>query len=253
VLNLVDLSGKTFFVAGASSGIGKQTAITLSRLGARLILVARREDKLQETFQSLEGEGHAYYCADLADVDGIEELIKKVISENGKLDGMVYSAGITMNVPFNQLKPEKIKNLFDINFFAYCECVRQITKKGRFNEGMRIVAVSSAASFRGDKAREAYSASKAAMDGATRCLAKELSEKGICINTVAPALTATEMYENYRQESGSNGADEEILKRQYLGLARTEDVANAIAFLISPAARFITGITLPVDGGMTTS
>ena len=91
------------------------------------------------------------------------------------------------------------------------------------------------------------------MDSAVRCMAKELAEKEICINTVAPSMTATELYNRYVEKYGEDSeTNRELLTRQYLGIAQPQDIANAIAFLISPAARFITGITMPVDGGLTT-
>lgn len=252
--NLIDLTGKKILVTGASSGIGKQVAITLSQLGAEIVLVARREEKLQETQSLLEGKRHAYYIADLSRIAEIEELIKKIVSEQGKLDGMVYAAGVGISMPLMQFKPEKVQQVFNINYFGFVECVRQLCRKGRFNEGMRIVGISSIASMRGDKSHMAYSGSKAAMDGSVRCIAREVADKGICINTVAPAMTATEMYEKYKEKYGEDsGSNQDLLKRQYLGIAKTDDVANAVAFLISPAARFITGICLPVDGGFTSN
>lgn len=250
--NLVELKNRLIVVVGASSGIGKQTAITLSQIGARIVLIARREEKLQETLGLLEGSGHCYYCADVSDTGNIEALVKQLVKERGPVDGLVYAAGVSTSMPLAQFKPEKVKMLFDINFFGFLEMVRQISKKGRFNEGMRIVGISSIASFCGDKAHTAYSASKSAMDSAVRCMAKELADKGICLNTVAPAMTATEMYKAYLKNYGEDSeSNKELLKRQYLGIAETEDIANAVAFLLSKAARFITGVTLPVDGGTT--
>ena len=226
----------------------------LSHEGVECVLVARREDKLGETLRELEGDGHCVYPMDLSQLDGIDALVKRIVAEQGKLDGMVFSVGMTGSMPINLLKPEKLQKLFTLNFFSFIEAVRQVTRKGRFNEGMRIVGVSSVSSMCGDKAHTAYAASKAAMDSAVRCLANELADKGICINTVAPSMTATEMY--YEDYLAKNGADSEanrkILSRQYLGVAETTDVANAIAFLLSPSSKFITGITLPVDGGYTT-
>lgn len=252
--SFIDLTDKKIIVAGASSGIGKKTAILLSRLGARMILIARREDRLLEVKNSLEGDGHACYVGDLSDVGSIEELVKKIVTEQGKVDGLVYAAGVNTSMPLNAFKPEKVQEVFNINYFGFVEFVRQICRRGRFNEGMRIVGISSAASIRGDKSHLAYSGSKAAMNASVRCIAKEVADKGICINTVAPAMTKTEMYsqyvKGYGEESGSN---DDLLKRQYLGLAEADDIANAIAFLISPAARLITGMTLPVDGGLTTN
>ncbi len=250
---LIDLSNRRILVIGASSGIGKQTAITLSQVGARLSLVARNEEKLKATLDSLEGEGHDYFISDIGAVDTIEPLIKEIVAKDGPLDGLVYTAGLGTALPLIQSKPEKVQDTFNVNFFGFFEVVRQISRKGRFNPGMRVVGVSSCASLSGEKTKAIYSASKAAMDSAVRCMAKELAEKGICINTVAPAMTATELYSYYVAKYGEDSeTNKELLNRQYLGIAQPQDIANAIAFLISPAARFITGITMPVDGGYTT-
>ena len=252
-MNLVDLTGKRILVVGASSGIGRQTAITLSQIGARLTLIARNEEKLRQTMQELEGGGHDYFLADVSEVGMIEALIKEIIAKEGPLDGLVYSAGVGTAIPLMQSKPEKVRDAFEVNFFGFFEMVRQVAKKGRFHPGMRIVGVSSCASLRGDKSKAIYSSSKAAMDSAVRCMAKELAEKNICINTVAPSMTATELYDHYIEKYGEDSeTNHELLARQYLGIARPQDVANVIAFLISPAARFVTGITMPVDGGLTT-
>lgn len=251
--NLIDLSNRRILIIGASSGIGKQTAITLSGIGAILTLVARNESKLRETQGTLAGAGHDYFCADVSEVDRIEELIKQIVAKNGPLDGLVYAAGIGTAIPLMQSKPEKVQDAFNVNFFGFLEIVRQAARKGRFNSGMRIVGVSSCASLRGDKSKAIYSSSKAAMDSAVRCMAKELAEKGICINTVAPSMTATELYNKYIEKYGEDsGTNKDLLSRQYLGIAEPQDIANVIAFLISPAARFVTGITMPVDGGLTT-
>lgn len=252
--NLIDLTGKRVIIAGASSGIGRQTAITLSEVGADVVLIARRENLLQELMTHLTGNGHSYYCADLSLLDLIEPLIKQIVKEHGPIDGFVYSVGISKTTPLKLATPEKVKNMFDINFYPFFELTRQICKKGRYNEGLRIVGISSIASVRGNKAQELYAMTKAAMDATTRCLAQELADKGICLNTVAPAMIYTDMYNKYVTNFGEESeATQDMLKRQYLGLGKAEDVANAIAFLVSPAARFITGIMLPVDGGRTAS
>lgn len=249
----IDFSGKKIVIVGASSGIGRQTAVTLSSLGAQLILIARREDKLKETIALLDGEGHCCYPFDISDLDRADELYRQIKDDHGGVDGLVYCAGVNTTLPLQQMKPGKIKETFEINFFAFVETVRQITRRGRFNEGMRIVAVSSNAAIRGDKAHTAYSASKAAMNSAIRCMAKELADKGIRINAVAPAVTNTEIYARYAAESEMSGSADALLARQYLGLIEPSDIADAIAFLLSPAARMITGITLPVDAGLSTS
>lgn len=249
--NLIDFTGKKIIIAGASSGIGKQTAITLSTIGAQLIMIARREVKLEETLKLLQGEGHSFYSADLSDLNCIEELFKKINIEHGAVDGLVYCVGTNSTVPIQQLKPNKLQEIFQINFFSFIETVRQVVRRGRYNEGMRIVAVSSNASLRGDKAHTAYSASKAAMNAAVRCLAKELAAKKIYVNSIAPAMTNTEIYKQYASEAVDS--EKALMERQYLGLIEPEEVAESIAFLLSSASKKITGITLFVDGGLSTN
>ena len=141
--NLIDLSDKRILIVGASSGIGKQTAITLSQVGAKLSLVARNEEKLQMTMGELEGESHDYYISDVSNVNAIESLIKDVVTINGPLDGLVYAAGVGTALPLMQSKPEKVQDTFKVNFFGFFEVIRQVARKTRFNPGMRIVGVSS--------------------------------------------------------------------------------------------------------------
>lgn len=246
---LIDLSNKKILVVGASQGIGAQVACTLSKLGAQIILSARNEEKLKGVMERLEGEGHSYYCMNVRELEKIEAYVKEIVEKTGPLDGMVYCAGITDNRPLAMSKYLFVENLLQTNLQGFIEIVRCITKKRNFNYGMRIVAISSISAFRGIKAHAVYSASKAGMDGAVRSMAVELAEKEICINTVAPAFIKTAMYEETLNVADGEALKEKI-RRQYLGIGEAEDVANAVAFLISPAARFITGICLPVDGGM---
>ena len=249
---IINLADKRIVIAGASSGIGRQTSILLSNLGAKVVLIARREDHLRSVMEELTGKDNAYYVWDLSETENTETLVKCIVEDQGKLDGLVYAAGTNKSMPLSQFKPDRLEQVFKTNYFGFIEMVRQVCKRGRYNERMRIVGISSVAATRGDKAHLAYSGSKAAMDASVRCIAKEVAEKGICINTVVPAMTRTEMYKKYIEDHGEE-SNKDLLKRQYLGLIETEDVANTIAFLLSPAARMITGLSLPVDGGLTTN
>lgn len=198
--------------------------------------------------------GGQKYLADLSRTDTIEGLVKKIIEDNGAVDGLVYSAGIGLSRPLSQFKPEKLQEVFDINYFGFVETVRQVTKKGRYNQGMRIVGISSIASMFGDSAHTGYSGSKAAMNGSVRCMAMELAGKGVCLNTIAPAMVRTDMFMKYIEKYGENSESyRDLLKRQYLGLVETQDAANLIAFLMSSAAKGITGTCIPIDSGYTTN
>ena len=251
--NLVDLSNKTVLVCGASSGIGRQTAITLSELGARVVLVARREDKLAEALGMLSGEGHLYRVFDLSEANEIEGFIKQLTGDVGALDGVVYCAGISATRPLKMLKPAALKEVMNINFEAFVETVRCSAKKRAFNEGMSIVGISSISSTVGSLGKTAYCASKAAMDAAVRCMAKELAHSKIRVNTVCPGIIETELFEQFKSNAGDSRDAQIKLERQYLGVGQPGDVASTVAFLLSDASRMITGASIGVDGGMLSS
>ncbi|MBQ7154799.1 MAG: SDR family oxidoreductase [Synergistaceae bacterium] len=249
---LIDLTGRKILITGASRGIGREISVLFSKLGAVLCLTARGEDGLRETVSMLEGEGHSYYPFDFSKPEGIADFAEKVCRESGPLDGLVYCTGITKDRPIRMTTPELMEEVLRVNLAAFVELVRQCSKKGRYNPGMRIAALSSVASFFGKKAHLPYSASKAGMDAAVRNMAVELAERGICVNSIAPGMVNTEMYREYlKNNGGAEGAENQrLLRRQYMGIIEPSCIADAAAFLVSPAARFITGITMPVDGGL---
>ena len=251
--NIIDLSNKTIFIAGASSGIGEETAILCSQLGARVILLARREDKLKDVCSRLEGKDHKYYSFDLSQRDEIDQIVKQIIAENGAIDGMVYSAGIPGTRPLKMMKPTAFDDIMLINSSAFVELTRCVTKKGHYNEGLSIVGVSSISSSIGSRGKTAYCASKAAMDGAARAMAKELGANGIRVNTVCPGLIETAIYQKFQDNAGDSKDAQMKIDRQYLGLGRTIDVANLVVFLLSEASRLITGSSIGVDGGLLSS
>ncbi len=245
-------TGKKILIIGASSGIGKQTAIQLSRQGATLFLVARREDKLQEVLDLLQGQGHGCMTADMSDVGSLDGMFREIRKNFGVLDGMVYTAGMTATMPLNMLKPEKLMNVMTVHFFSFVEAVRQFSRRGRYGEKAGIVVMSSVSAKCGDRGHTAYASAKAAIEGAVRCLADELAEKGININAVVAGLTRTEMMRGFLDNNGEDSdAYRKIIERQYLGIGEPEDIANVICFLLSPEARFITGASVPADGGYT--
>lgn len=252
MMDYIGMESKHILITGGASGIGRQTAITLSELGARVSILDLQEEGLKETRSMLTGEGHSIHEADLSKIDELESLVVSIVNEYGAFDGFVQCAGIVKNLPIINYKFERLHKIMLVNFYSYFEIVRILSKKGRYNEGMSIVGVSSVAATQGATAQAAYGASKAAMNGAMRCLAKELGEKDIRLNTVLPAATNTAMYSEYMELKASMKETEVKIAanpRQYLGMNAPSDVANAIIFLLSPASRKITGVQLPVDGG----
>lgn len=244
---LIDFSGKKIVVAGASSGIGRQTAVMLSGLGAQVVAIARREEKLIETLQLLEGTGHSYYVSDLGVLDEISELFERISEEQGALAGLVYCTGISQNRPLKIAKPAYTEEIMRVNFLAFWETVRQFAKKGRYEQNAKIVGISSVASVRPGKGQGIYAASKAAMDAAVLVLAQELQKEGIMINTIRPGWVKTELLSQF-YDSHEN-AEELIYEAQPLGPIEPNEIAKMAAYLLSPYAQHITGSHVEISGG----
>jgi NAD(P)-dependent dehydrogenase (short-subunit alcohol dehydrogenase family) len=251
MINPLDLSNKTVLLTGASDGIGKATAILISQLGAKVIMVARNEEKLQAVFEMLEGEGHRWYSFDLKEINGIEGLIKKLVSDNGVFDGFVHCAGVSKMRPLKMTNYTFLHDMMLINFYSFIEIIRCITIKGNYRPQMSIVGMSSGASIKGDKSKTAYCASKAAMDGAIRAMAKELGSKEIRINSIVAGFIKTDMFERFKERTGIDENDNRFDK-YCLGIGDPTDVANAIVYLLSDSSRIVTGTGLVVDSGATT-
>ncbi|MEG1752294.1 MAG: SDR family oxidoreductase [Christensenella sp.] len=243
--NPMSLSDKHILITGASSGIGRATAILASELGAKVSLVARTEERLQETLSLMAGNEHHAFVSDLSDLNGIEDLCKNILDTMGTIDGFIHCAGIGINRPIALSKPDFAESTMRINFYAFLELVRILGKKKFSNEKASFIAVSSVAAIRGDKAQGVYSASKAALCGIIHPMAKELAARSIRVNALAFGMVRTEMYEAFQE----NGGKEEALTAQYLGLGSCEDAANVSCFLLSNASKFITGTTLVADSG----
>jgi len=248
VINPIDLSGKNILVTGASSGIGKSIAIFLSKVGANVIMAARSEEKLKETLNELEPGNHSYYLIDLNNLNEIEGMIDKICSDGRKLNGLVHSAGISRTIPIQYLKQDDLKNIMSINFYSFVELVKHLSKR-KYCDGGSIVAISSISSKVGARGLSAYCASKGALDAAIRSLALDLTAKNIRINSIAPAMIRTQIYDGLVDIVNNKDFETDLKKRQIMGLGKPEDVASAAAFLLSDASGFITGTSMIVDGG----
>lgn len=244
--NPYSLEGKTILVTGASSGIGKATAIECSKLGARVIITGRDEARLQQTLSSLEGEGHVVITADLGEDDGIRFLVERV----PVLNGIVHAAGISDTVLFQFLKKERLENIFNINFFAPVVLSQLLLKKKLLQKGGSIVFLSSIdGPVTAHIGNSMYSATKGALSAMMQNMSIELASKGIRVNAVLPGMTETPLIHNddITQEQLNKDMELYPLKRY----ADPREIAWAIIYLLSDASTFTIGASLVVDGGFT--
>jgi NAD(P)-dependent dehydrogenase (short-subunit alcohol dehydrogenase family) len=250
VTNPLDFTGRTVLVTGASSGIGRDTALLLSQLGARLILVGRNEERLAETMRSLDGDGHKAESFDLSSTDDISHWLKTMSGSSGPLHGLVHSAGMHKLRPLRVLSSQAVDEVMRINVGAAIGLAKGFCQKGVSAPGGSIVLLSSVAALTGQAGLAAYAASKGAVVALTRTLAVELASQDIRVNCVAPGLVTTEMGRGLLTALTPGQCD--ALKAEHLlGFGSPRDVSNAIVFLLAETARWITGTVLVVDGGYT--
>lgn len=242
--NPFSLEGKTVIVTGASSGIGKATAILCAEMGAKVVALGRNEQRLAETMAQLQGEGHIMSAFDLND----EKAMDAAIAALSLVDGVACCAGVANMTPFQFVAKEEMDRVFSANFFSPVMLVNKLLKAKKLQKGSSVVFVSS---VDGPKVVHAgnsvYSASKSALVGMARNMAVDLVGKKIRVNSVLPGTTDTEMIRtaNVTEEMLQETAKALPMKR----FAVPQEIANAIVFLLSEASSYITGAELVVDGG----
>jgi NAD(P)-dependent dehydrogenase (short-subunit alcohol dehydrogenase family) len=249
--NPLDLSGKLILVTGASSGIGRATAVVLSRMGARLILSGRRMGALEETLAATENRaGHICSTFDLTDLDGIPKWVADVVGNAGtQLDGVVHTAGLNAITPLRAVSCSNIDKLMIPNVSAALMLLRGVTAKlVAAPAGMSIVLISSVAAIVPSPGLITYSATKSAINAIARSAAKELAGKDIRVNSILPGFVQTRMLSQFANEITDFAG---IEKQQFLGMIDPEEVGIMAAYLLSNAARSITGSQFVMDGGFT--
>ena len=247
--SIFSLKNKNILITGASSGIGRQCAITFSQLGANVILIARNKERLKDTFNKLEKGNHLIISQDITEYDKLEQIIKYSVEKVGRISGFVHSAGIEMTLPLRSMRPSYYEKMFSVNVIAGFELTRIISKKKYLGEnGASFVFISSIMGIVGNPALIGYSASKGALISAIKSMALEFISKNIRVNCISPGHVETEMASKLFKKI-SEESKKSIIDMHPLGLGKPEDIANACAFLISDASRWITGTNLIVDGG----
>lgn len=249
--NPFSLEGKNIVVTGASSGIGQQVAINCSRMGAKVVLIGRNEERLAETKAQTEGSGHLVVSYDLTEQSGIKDMVASIVAQMGPIDGLVNCAGISATLPFKLMSPERVEEMFKTNVFATIELTKQVLGIHNVSkQGASVIFFASVMGCVGENAKSLYSLTKGALISGCRSLAIEYAPKKVRVNVVSPGVVETAI--NRNQPYLSDPEKRKITEALHpLGLGTTEDVANACIYLLSDASRWVTGQNLIIDGGYT--
>lgn len=246
------LEGKVALVTGASRGIGRAIALELARRGAQVVVNYHRSaDEAAQVVAAIEGEGGQATAvqADVADLPQAQALVQAALDTYGRLDILVNNAGITRDRLILMMTEEDWDAVIRVDLkslFNTCKAAARPMVRQRYG---RIVNVSSVVGIAGQGGQTNYAAAKAGVIGFTKSLAKELGPRGITVNAVAPGLVPTDLTADLPQELLQRALDLTPLGRT----GRAEEIAYAVAFLASDEAAFITGVVLPVDGGLVMS
>lgn len=243
------LEGKVAVVTGASRGIGRAIALRLAQEGATVVInyngSEARAQEVKETIEATGGNAQIMQC-NVADADACDQMFQKVIKEHGTVDILVNNAGITKDGLLMKMSEDDFNTVIDTNLNGTFHCIRAVARQMLRQRSGRIINLSSVSGILGNAGQANYSASKAGVIGLTKSAARELASRGITVNAVAPGFIHTEMTA-VLSDKVKEGAVAQIPLGRF---GETEDVANAVAFLASDEARYITGQILAVDGGM---
>lgn len=242
--NPFSLIGKTILVTGASSGLGAAAAIECSKSGATLVITGRNLERLNNTFNQLEGSNHIQLSFDLTVKESIDELANAL----PPLDGLALCAGITKTIPVKFISNESIDEIFQTNVLSSMQLIQKLLKKKKINKDGSIVFISSISTAYADKGNSIYAASKGAINSFSKVLALELASQRITSNCIQPGMVPSGML------ASGVVTEEQLLEEKIkypLGFGEPNDIANGIIYLLSDAAKWVTGSILTIDGGVT--
>lgn len=239
---------KSILITGATRGIGYATAVKAAQQNWTVVLNGRDEERLTEVKEQLETYGAIVHTIayDVTDVDAVKQAFMWIKKNVGQLDAVVNNAGIMDDALLGMLKPEQLQKTFDVNTSAAIYHMQFASRVMAKQKSGAIVNVSSIMGRFGNAGQVAYSASKAALIGATYAAAKELAPVGIRVNAVAPGFIETDLTNDYSQDIKQQTIAQIKMGRP----GQAEEVANVILFLASDAASYVTGQVIGVDGGM---
>jgi NAD(P)-dependent dehydrogenase (short-subunit alcohol dehydrogenase family) len=244
--NPFSLAGKSILITGASSGIGKAIAVESSKMGARIIISGRNEERLNSTFSLLQGKGHQQIIADLQ----AEVSVNTIVNNLSDIDGIVHCAGIVKPLPFQFINNSVLTEVLRVNFIAPTLLSQQIVKSKKLKKNGSIVFISSISGvICSSKGGSIYSASKGAVNGLVKGMALDLAPRGIRVNCVLPGMIDTDFFINSSITEEQLGQDKKRYPLSRYG--RPEEVAYAVIYLLSDASVWMTGSNIIIDGGYT--
>lgn len=250
--NPFSLEGKNIIISGAASGIARQCAISCSKMGARLVLLDLNEEGLRETMTMVERpEEHFTAVVNLTERNWVKEVVAEGVAKVGKVSGLLNCAGISTTLPINAVKEETLDKFFKVNVYTGYYLTQEVCRRANLSDGgASIVFFSSVAGSYGEAGKSVYGMTKGALKAVTKSLAVELARKNVRVNAVSPGVVVTPINQNlpHIADPEKRAALEAL---HLLGLGQTTDIANACIYLLSDAARWVTGINLFVDGGFT--
>ncbi len=243
----MNLNGQTALITGAGRGIGKTIALKFAELGADIAIVDMNHISKNE-LKEIKGNGTKClsYQLDVTDFDAVDFVVKKIIDETGGIQILVNNAGITQDNLFMRMKPEQWLQVIDVNLNGVFHVTKAVIRTMIKQHSGRIINISSVVGFSGNPGQVNYSSTKSGLIGFTKSLSREVGTRGITVNAVAPGFINTAMTQALNESQ-----QQSILSQIPMGrMGEAEDIANAVAFLASKEASYITGTILHVNGGM---